>query len=265
VTPVSRYQFDHSWEEERGRLAALEEFNDPGTIGHLEALGVDEGWDCLELGAGGGSIAAWLCERVGGAGHVVATDLQTTFLEALDYPNLEVRRHDIATEELEGAFDLIHERAVLIHLPDRERVLDRLVAALKPDGWLLCENTDFSTFVDGSPYEAVRRVGSLMVGFLESASGADPNYGRRLFAALRARGLCDVGAEGRVYMIRGAHPSVDLPRLTFARVRAPLIAAGAATDEEFDEVFGLFDDPDLAVLSPVMVAAWGRRPAATAG
>ena len=254
---MTQYQFGHEWQQERDRLASLEQFEDPGTIRHLQRIGIGSGWRCLEVGAGGGSIAAWLCEQVGSTGHVVTTDLETKFVAALHHPNLEVRRQDIASDELpEEAFDLIHERAVLLHIPTRHEVLARLVNALKPGGWLLCEDTDFSTF--GSPFAAVRRVAAAMIQFLES-QGADPNYGRRLFGDLRAMGLLDVGAEGRVYMMRGGHPSSVLPRLTFERIRDPIVASGAASKTEFDEALALLNDPEMAVMSPVMMAAWGRR------
>jgi SAM-dependent methyltransferase len=257
---MGEYQFGHEWQQERNRLASIEQFEDPGTIRHLEALGVGTGWRCLEIGAGGGSIASWLCRRVGPTGHVLATDLETKFLAALDHGNLEVRRHDITADDLpEAAFDLIHERAVLLHLPCRSRVLARLVAALKPGGWLLCEDTDFSTFVDGSTVPALSRVGKEMVRFLESR-GAEPNYGRRLYGEVKAAGLVDVGAEGRVYMMRGDHPSSVLPRYTFERIRAPLLASGAVLEAEFEAALAALGDPDVAVMSHVMMAAWGRRP-----
>jgi len=63
---------------------------------------------------------------------VLATDLDTGFLEELSYANLEVRRHDIRTEGLPtGEFDLAHARLVLIHLPDRQVALRRMIDALK--------------------------------------------------------------------------------------------------------------------------------------
>ncbi len=109
---MGKYSFDNAWEKARQRLRSIEARAYPGTIRHLETLGVGEGWHCLEIG--GGSIAEWLCHRVGRTGHVVATDLDTRFLEALDYPNLEIRQHNILTDALpERAFDLIHERMVL--------------------------------------------------------------------------------------------------------------------------------------------------------
>ena len=83
---MSTYVFDNAWESERARLTGLESGLDAGTIRHLETLGVGAGWRCWEIGGGGGSIAAWLCERVGDDGHVLATDLETTFLDRWGAP-----------------------------------------------------------------------------------------------------------------------------------------------------------------------------------
>src|SRR5687767_11306018 len=94
------YAFDNAWELERERLRGLELRLDPATIRHLETIGVGAGWTCLEIGGGGGSIARWLARRVGPSGRVVATDLDPRFLEALGEPNLEARRHDVATDDL---------------------------------------------------------------------------------------------------------------------------------------------------------------------
>src|SRR5215831_4078724 len=73
----AEYVFDHNWKKERARLANIERMLDPFTIHRLESFGVGACWRCLEVGAGGGSIAEWLCGKVGPHGRVVATDLQT--------------------------------------------------------------------------------------------------------------------------------------------------------------------------------------------
>ena len=85
---MKQYGFSHEWERERERLQNFQELLDPGTIRHLETIGVAPGWRCLEVGGGAGSITSWLCERVGPAGHVTATDLEVFFLNELPYPNL---------------------------------------------------------------------------------------------------------------------------------------------------------------------------------
>jgi 2-polyprenyl-3-methyl-5-hydroxy-6-metoxy-1,4-benzoquinol methylase len=105
---------------------------------------------CLEVGAGGGSIAAWLCEMVGESGKVVVMDIDVRSLEVLQgHASLQVHRHDIVRDELEfGKFDLIHARLVLEHLPERDVVLAKIVRALCPGGWIVVEDVDY---VSGPP------------------------------------------------------------------------------------------------------------------
>src|SRR5947208_2913236 len=100
---MTTYAFDNAWRQARERLALLETCLDPATTRHMTALGVGAGWTCLDVGAGGGSIAQWLCSRVGAGGQVVATDVDTRFLDALTAPNLEVRRHNVVTDPLPPA------------------------------------------------------------------------------------------------------------------------------------------------------------------
>jgi 2-polyprenyl-3-methyl-5-hydroxy-6-metoxy-1,4-benzoquinol methylase len=75
-----KYPLDNKWIAARERLAQLEAVWDPWTIRNFEKVGVKEGWHCLEVAGGGGSVAEWLCRQVGGSGHVVATDIQPHFL-----------------------------------------------------------------------------------------------------------------------------------------------------------------------------------------
>ena len=102
------YAYDHGWAKERIRLAGLETALDPGTRSHMTRLGVGPGTRCLEIGAGGGSVAFWLSEQVAPNGTVVATDLETDFLEseASGRPCLEVLRHDIMANALPAASTL---------------------------------------------------------------------------------------------------------------------------------------------------------------
>ena len=67
-------------EDEDTRLRLIEQASDPTTFAHLDRIGVGAGWRCLEVGAGGGSVAAWLGERVGPTGHVLALDLDLRHL-----------------------------------------------------------------------------------------------------------------------------------------------------------------------------------------
>src|SRR4051812_14227124 len=98
---MDTYVFDQAWTKERERLTALESLFDASSRRLLADLGVGAGWRCLEVGAGAGGIARWLADRVGDTGRVVATDLDTRFLDGSG--NLDVRTHDVVTDDLDEA------------------------------------------------------------------------------------------------------------------------------------------------------------------
>src|SRR4051812_47922046 len=187
------YVYDQAWAQERARLAAIKALWDPGTQVLLERIGVSPQSRCLEIGGGGGALVAWFAAR---AGHVLATDIAPRFLEPLAGPEVEVRRHDCTTEPLpKDAFDLIHTRLVLEHLPSRDDVLDRLVAAVRPGGWIVVEDYDWTGYGFDPAGELDRELAEGILGFMALA-GYDRGYGRRLPSALEDRGLAGVVAEG---------------------------------------------------------------------
>lgn len=262
------YAFANARARQLVRLTALEELLDAGTVRHLEDLGIGAGWRCLEAGAGGGSIARWLCERVGRTGHVTATDLDTRFVEVtlLHQPNGRVVQHDVLRDELpEAAFDLVHARLLLAWLAEPSRGLARLVASLKPGGWLLAEEMDFVSIVadgglDASLSSSLRRVVEAHNTVLEHSREFNAAFGRRLHMELELAGLTQVRAEGRVGMWRGGTAAGRVWRLTFEQMRAPIEASGLVTAGEMDRVIELCEDPCLRMMSQVTMAAWGRRP-----
>jgi SAM-dependent methyltransferase len=263
---VGRYVFDHSWEGELARLELLEEIFDPGTIRHLEALGVGPGWRCLEVGAGAGSVARWLCERVGAGGRVVATDLETGFLEPLvgEYACLEVLVHDVVADDIEEeAFDLIHARLVLEHLAERDLALKRMLAALAPGGVLILEDFDWSSLAPrpGPGAEVFERVCAALLEMME-ANGYTPWFGRNLPGLLADAGLERLGAEGRTLIGLPDSAAAAWWPLNFESVRDTLVARGHVTHADLDAMTALCSTPGFSWQYPVLVAAWGWQPAA---
>jgi len=260
------YILDNAAQQAGARFGALSEIFDPGTIRHLSERGVDEGWHCLEVGGGNGSVASWLSGRVGPTGRVVVTDIDTRFLETLKLPNVEVLRHNIATDALpEGAFDLVHSRLVLLHLRERDRALRRMIAALKPGGWLVDEEFDSSSLLSdpvANPAEFFLKTHYAMLRLMEDR-GVETRYGRLLPGRLRAHGLVAVGAEARTFMWQGGSPGTSLLRANFQQLRGEMIKAGYITEEEFEQDFNRLEAPDFLTVSPPMWAAWGCRPGAS--
>ncbi|GIF17091.1 methyltransferase [Actinoplanes teichomyceticus] len=256
------YVFESSLPEEGERLALGERLWDGGTIELLAALGVGSGWSCLELGAGGGSIARWLAGRVGPRGTVVATDLRVEPLaEALHGTAVEVRRHVLGTDPLpRDAFDLIHARLVLQHLPERARIVATLAGALRPGGVLLLEDTDVAGLFSNPAEPAFnQRVKQAAYRVMQDA-GYDPVCGLRNVRLAAEAGLVDVQARGRAHAVRGGTPAARWYELWLCRLRPQMVGRGYVTGAEVEAALAAIADPSQIWLSQVMLAVTARRP-----
>jgi 2-polyprenyl-3-methyl-5-hydroxy-6-metoxy-1,4-benzoquinol methylase len=257
------YVFDNAAEQAPARFSALSELYDENTIRHLTKIGVAQGWRCWEIGAGQGSIARWLSRQVRPTGSVLATDIDTRFLEQSTQRNLTVNRHDIVSEPLPAErFDLIHARLVLVHLPEREEVLQRMISVLKPGGWLLAEEFDSvsqvsvaETYPGETTLKSTVALRKVMV-----ERGVDLAFGGSLAKHLQARGLENILAEGYMRMWFGGSQGVHLMRANFEQLREPILASGAVTEIEFAEDIARLDAPNFMTPSPVMWSVAGRQP-----
>src|SRR5215813_14169808 len=262
TSPDRGYLLDNARAEAGERFVWLAELFDGVTRGHFDRLGVSAGSRCWEVGAGGPSIPEALAAAVGPTGQVLATDIDPSWLKAGD--GYEVRQHDVAADPppQPGAFDLVHARLVLVHVPDRARALATMVAALRPGGWLLVEDAD----TELQPLACLDEVGPAQqranrlrraVRELMTRRGADLRYGRTLPRALRAAGLVDVTAAGCFPV--GGVACGRLETATVRMVRAELLAAGLAGDAEIDAHLAAIDAGELDLTLAPLISAWGRR------
>ena len=243
---------------ERERLALLQAHYDAKTIPKLEELGVAPGWHCHDIGAGAGSIAQWLASRVSPDGSVLAIDLDVNLLEPLASPPLSVRRLDIRTEELPGDADLVHARLLLEHLPERDEVLKRLIRALRPGGWILVTDTDFTTVRISKTDAAFGRMKSALFAAAHEA-GWNIQLGPELATLLEQSGLTDVAAESWQTYGRGGIQA-NLFARTYRRLRDRLVNHGALP-ADIDRITTEMANAAVGVFGPTSWMAWGRRPA----
>ncbi|QPP09930.1 methyltransferase domain-containing protein [Streptomyces bathyalis] len=258
-----KYLLDNQQPEAGRRFEALSALFDPSTFRHVEALGIRPGWRCWEVGAGGPSVPGWLARQVGPEGHVVATDIDVSWLTSgAERPAYEVRQHDVGKDEPPGeGFDLVHARLVLVHVTARERALEAMVRSLRPGGHLLLEEADPQLQPKVCPDEhgpEQRLANKLKDGFraLMAQRGVDLAYGRTLPRLLREAGLADVEADS--YSPLTGPECVRLERATVEQIRGSLLNAGLATEEEIDEHLRNVDSQQLDLATSPMVSAWGR-------
>ncbi|MFI2199381.1 class I SAM-dependent methyltransferase [Streptomyces sp. NPDC020192] len=263
MTRSDGYLLDNRQNEAGQRFDAFAALFDPTTFRHLEGVGVGPGWHCWEVGAGGTSVVSWLAEKAGPTGKVVATDIDTSLVSAVAHPPVEVRVHDVGTEEPPGeGFDLVHARLVLVHVPDRERALRSMIQALRPGGWLLLEDADpaLQPLICPDEYGPEQQLANrLRQGFrkLLAERGADLSYGRKLPRLLREAGL--VGVEADAYFPVTSPACTALEAATVRQIRARLVAADLATDEEIDQHLANVEAGSMDLATAPMISAWGRK------
>jgi SAM-dependent methyltransferase len=249
------YVFSNAWEMAERRLEMLELGHDPTTKRRALDLGVQSGWRCLEVGAGRGSIARWLSDVVGPVGHVSAVDIDTRFLQELP-GNAEVHKLDVVTDALPTAqFDFVHTRLLLMHLPERNEVLRKLVSALRPGAWILCEEQDLFPIIGaatGSYKDAWLSFARAM-----EAAGVHPTWVRTLPAHLEQLGLLSIKADVEVPFFRGGSHEAEFWKLTWMQSIDKVIASGASRDV-IDSALELLDDQTVWLHGPAMVGVAGQ-------
>ncbi len=228
---MTGYALDNSWDRARRRLSLLEQYLDPMTRRRLTQLGVQPGSRCLEVGAGGGSVATWLSEQVGPAGKVVATDINIDLIKTFTLGNLEAVQHDITRDEAPGGgFDFVHARWILHHLPDPEAAIRRMINALRPGGWLLVEEVDFFP-VHTSASQVYIDFMVALTGNVVRASGRDCFWARALPRVVAETGLEQAGGEGDFSLLRGGSPVAEFFTLTAEQMRDRMLASGEMSAE----------------------------------
>jgi SAM-dependent methyltransferase len=264
-SPAGRYLLSNDATEAMDRFTAFATLFDPSTFRHFDALGLGAGWRCWEVGAGGTTVVAHLADRVGPAGHVLATDINLSWASGATAPNITILEHDVAGELPPGGpFDLVHARLVLVHVPERDLALANMVASLRPGGVLLVEDADpalqpRSCLEETGPEEVLAN--RLRRGFrhLLSERGVDLAYGRTLPHRLRAAGLVDVAADAS-FPIR--HPAcIPLEVATINLVRDQLVDREIATEAEIEAHLASVASGRLDLTQPPMISCWGWRPA----
>jgi 2-polyprenyl-3-methyl-5-hydroxy-6-metoxy-1,4-benzoquinol methylase len=255
--------FSQSRHDETDRLGAICDTYDPVSRQRIRALGLPANARCLDVGAGPGSISAWLADEFPD-GEVTAADRDARLLVPLSrrHPNMTAVEVDFSAPEAAdglGVFDLVHVRFVLMHLRDRLDVLGRLAALVAPGGWIvISDSVDLTTATAAhAPY---RQVMAAMWTLLQETIGTDITSVQHTPALLREAGYSDVGVE--VYLPSADHraPVARFWRLTWAQLKDRMLDRELVDPRTFDLALRALSDPRFTDLSPGMITTYGRRP-----
>ncbi len=264
---MSKYIFTESQHlKELERLQAIEQVFDSASRRLIQATGMTANWRCLEVGAGAGSIAKWMAATVGESGKVVAVDLNTRFIKGIEQPNLEVLEADIQHLSIENAsFDLVHARCVLIHIADYQAALSKMLALLKPGGWLVLEEPDFSASraISGeeTACQSMNRV-NRAIQRMFGDRGMDYGFGVKLPAILQGRNLQPIYVENDSHLANGGSGIATVMKLSTLQLAEQYLATGETTQADLDQYCWLAEDPNAWAIYYATIRVSAQKTAA---
>ena len=205
-------------------------------------------------------MASWMAEQARPGGEVVGLDLNGRFFHLLDGTGVRLQVADVRSVELAPAsFDFIHARLLLMHVPNVPDVLRRFLGWLKPGGWLVVGDFDFSfrirTVGVGALYQRLLDEMSASI----ASRGGDATIGSRHPTLLLDAGFEDVDAGGSFPLIvpgdrHAEHLSLNV------NIARPVLSLPDVSDEDYDELLTAFRSGEPVLTGEVLVTAWGRRP-----
>ncbi len=264
---ASQYVFtDSQRSRELERLQAIEQVFDPASQKRIQLTGITENWRCLEVGAGAGSIAQWLATVVGKNGKVLAVDLDTRFIAHLNQSNVEVLEADVRHLTLESnSFDLIHARYVLIHIPDFQVALIKMLELLKPDGWIVLEEPDFSAaraiVGEKTACQSVNRVNRAILKMFENR-GMDYALGVKLPAILQGYALQLLSVENGAPLSNGGSGVATVMKMSTLQLAEKYVATHIATQEDVERYCQFAEDQSAWAIYYATVGVVAQKTAA---
>jgi ubiquinone/menaquinone biosynthesis C-methylase UbiE len=237
----------------------------------LDTVSVRPGSKVVDVGCGPIGILALLSEKVGTDGQVIGLEREPRFVALarqengrLGLANVTMVQADALDSGLEkGSFDLVHERLVLVNVPERERLLREMLALTAPGGTMAIEDIDNVSWLCEPSHESWD---TLIDAFHKAfrAGGGDPFIGRRLPALMKELGLVEVGSRVQVELPQpGQYRRTHLISL-ISSVRQKVLQLGLMDESQLDAHINALQqhlaDPNTVVIDKLFVQCWGRKP-----
>lgn len=262
------FNADRAAEDER--LLLQSRLFDPLTRRLLEVVGLAPGMRVLDLGSGAGNVARLVADLVGPHGAVVGVENDPEAVELArrhtKAPNVEFRVADAQTlRGIEGGFDAVTGRLILLHLPDPVNALREAAARVRPGGLVIMHECDLG-YLWASPQPALW--GQVREWVLEAAgkAGIATRLGPALFSLYREAGL----PGPRLLVEAVAQGGPDAPAWGWANIVSAMVPLmekmGVATRADVDpptlagRLLAEALRCDGCVICPPFTGAWAVRP-----
>jgi SAM-dependent methyltransferase len=186
-----------STDAEHARLTRQAKTLEPYTKRLFRDAGLGPGQRVLDVGSGVGDVTLLAASLVGETGQVVGVDRDPMALSkarswagAARTTNVRFVETDLTDLEIDGQFDAIVGRFILMFLPDPMATLRSLVRRLRTGGVMVFQEPSWNSFFNQTKHLPLRTACGELLCEAFSRAGARPNMELTLF-----RGMLECGFE----------------------------------------------------------------------
>jgi ubiquinone/menaquinone biosynthesis C-methylase UbiE len=238
----------------------------------LDSLPVRPGSRAVDIGCGPIGIMNLLSARVGAEGSVVGVEREPRFV---DMARAELRRRGLRNVAVihadalqtgleKNAFDVVHERLILINLPPaaQDALLTEMFSLVKPGGVIALQEFDSAAYVCYPEHPSWSRLLALWNAAFH-ATGGNEFVGRSLAHRLQSIGAQDVKMKVHVEATQvGEYRRTHLLSL-IESMRDHILASGQIAEVELrgqmSALAAHLADPRTTLIDKLVVQAWGLK------
>jgi ubiquinone/menaquinone biosynthesis C-methylase UbiE len=228
---------------------------------------------CLDLGCGGGEVTFELAALAGPDGSAIGVDRDETNLalaweaaQERGVANVEFRAADVNDWDEPGAYDFVYSRFLLQHLSQPRSLLLRMWRAVRPEGAIAVEDTDFDGML-GEPGNDALDFHRRMYPSVVERNGGDARIGRKLYRYFLEAGIPSPGLH-LVQNADAAGEAKTMALLTLQSIEESIVSAGLASSGQvaaaIEELAAFTADPETIIGGPRVFQLWARRSATAA-
>jgi SAM-dependent methyltransferase len=236
----------------------------------LDQIDIRPGWHAVDIGCGPIGILNLLSERVGAEDSVVGLEREPRFVTMArseiaqrGLRNVEIVQADALSTGLQkAAFDLVHERLVMINVPAREALLQEMISLLRPGGTIVLEDVDDISYTCAPLHPSWTALLDVFHNAFH-ANGGNAYIGRDLAGYLRDAGIKNIRIKIHVGTINpGEYRRTHLLSLLDV-LHDKVIGSGALTEAQLsahrDALIAHLKNPDTLLIDKLLVQAWGQK------
>jgi ubiquinone/menaquinone biosynthesis C-methylase UbiE len=257
--------------DELTRLAVQSDYWGDATLELLTRAGITRGMRVLDLGSGGGDVTFLAARMVGETGSVLGIDRSQTAVEAagrrareMNLANVRFETADLDDLHIEGRFDAVIGRLVLLYVAEPARVLASVATSLGPNGILAFLEMEMHSAHAVPDVAAFGQVHYWLVEGFRRA-GTKTELGPQLWRAFRDAGLPQ--PQMFAYATMEAAPAIAGTNLLAETLRSllPMLEASGVVKASELQVDSLaqrlqraLSDAQATLVMPNMVGSWTR-------